>query len=80
MFDERTDSGRLRKHCEDALFATLRDARYSIFRLLQDGSAGRIDSIETHSDTALTNYVFVPPAEVDAFRGIFSVSERSAPA
>ena len=46
----------------------------------QDESVSELADIATHSDLALTNYAFVPAAQVETFRNLFTVRTQSAAA
>jgi FkbM family methyltransferase len=80
VFDETTDNGQFRKRRQDELLGKLRALGYSAFRMMQDETVVELAAIETHASLALTNYAFVPPAEVDAFRRLFRVTQQSAAA
>ena len=80
VFDEATDNGQFRKRRQDDLLAALRALGYTVFRMMQDESIVELAAIETHASLALTNYAFVPLAEVEAFRRLFKVTQQSAAA
>ena len=80
VFDESTENGSFRLRRQNALLAHLRSLDYAVFRMMHDESVVELAGIETHSDLALTNYAFVPAAEVDRFRRLFKTVTSSATA
>ena len=80
VFDESTENGRFRRQRQDRLLATLHALGYTVFRMLQDESVAELADITTHADLALTNYAFVPAAQADLFRGLFTPRTQSAAA
>jgi hypothetical protein len=80
VFDAASDNGRFRMQRQELLVATMRGLGYRLFRMLADESVVELGAIETHADLSLSNYAFVPPAEQEAFRSLFTVSVQSAPA
>lgn len=73
VFDDATENGAFRTQRQNALRAHLHALGYVLFRMMRDDTVVELARIETHGDLALTNYAFVPMAEVDAFRRLFSV-------
>ena len=53
----------------DALLEFMRRFEYRLFRLLPTGEVVSLDTIEPHSDRALTNYAFVPPHAIAFWTG-----------
>jgi FkbM family methyltransferase len=80
VFDESTENGQFRKQRQNRLLAILRALGYVVFRMQQDESVAELADIATHADLALTNYAFVPAAQVETFRTLFTVRTQSAAA
>jgi FkbM family methyltransferase len=81
VFDEQSDVGQFRKRRQERLLEILKPMGYSLFRLLYDGSAVELSAIRVHRDISLSNYLLVPPADLNNFRQLFplvtqSVAER----
>jgi FkbM family methyltransferase len=57
--NEADERWAFRKPRQDALLDLMQSAGYRMFRLLTTGGVTPLDSIEPHSDLALTNYAFV---------------------
>jgi FkbM family methyltransferase len=71
LFSEDGPKGRFRKPRQEALLAFMRQAGYSLYRVLPDATTVPLRDIEVHRDPELTNYVFAPleaRAIVDGFR------------
>jgi hypothetical protein len=60
--------------------AILRALGFVVFRMHQDESIAELADIATHADLALTNYAFVPAAQVERFRALFTLKTQSAAA
>ena len=60
LFSEDGPKGRFRKPRQDALLAFMRQAGYSLYRILPDATALPLRDIEVHRDPELTNYIFAP--------------------
>ena len=60
VYNENEKIGKFRKERQDRLFSFLRKYNYEFYRITSEGHMTTIDSIETHSDLSLTNYIFVP--------------------
>jgi hypothetical protein len=58
---------RLRR--QTALRQRLSGLGYTIFRMHVDATAEEVDGFGVHADMTLANYVFVPRAELERFRG-----------
>jgi FkbM family methyltransferase len=67
VFDATADVGRLRLRRQSELRDLLQAHGYRIFRMHLDESISDIDDFGIHADLALTNYLFVPMRDVDAF-------------
>jgi FkbM family methyltransferase len=63
VYEESTAVGRFRRGRSDEVVSLMRDLNYRIARLAPDGRQVPLNEIETHSDLALTNYLFVPGGE-----------------
>jgi FkbM family methyltransferase len=59
VYDESTDVGAFRKRRQDELEEIIREEGYIIHRILRSGEIVRIESIGTHSDLSLCEYLFV---------------------
>jgi FkbM family methyltransferase len=60
LFSDDGPKGRFRKPRQDALLAFMRQAGYSLYRILPDATAVPLREIEVHRDPDLTNYIFTP--------------------
>jgi len=60
LFSEDGPKGRFRKPRQEALLAFMRQAGYTLYRLLTDATAVPLRDIEVHRDPDLTNYIFAP--------------------
>jgi FkbM family methyltransferase len=73
VFDQHSDMGRFRLRRQTQLQALLAEAGYAIFRIYFDTTVEALDEFGIHADMTRSNYVFVPRAELAAFRGLFEV-------
>jgi FkbM family methyltransferase len=60
LFSVDGPKGRFRKPRQEALLAFMRQAGYSLYRVLPDATAVPLHDIEVHRDPELTNYLFAP--------------------
>lgn len=60
LFSDDGPKGRFRKPRQEALLAFMRQAGYSLYRILPDATAVPLPEIEVHRDPDLTNYIFTP--------------------
>lgn len=63
VYDENSQVGQFRRKRSDELVSLVLSMNYRIFRIDADGCQTPLDSIETHGNMALTNYLFVPGEE-----------------
>ena len=63
--DETTTRGRFRKKRQTQLEKALNYFEYKIYRICKNGSFISLDTIETHSDVTLSNYVFSHKNQID---------------
>lgn len=75
IFNEMTQVGSFRKKRQTIFESAIKENGYKIFRVQQNGGIVAIDSIETHSDLSLCNYVFVPETEINQFCTLFERKE-----
>ena len=77
IFNESDPRWAFRKPRQDELLGRMHGAGYTLFRLLENGGAVRLDTIEPHTSRALTNYAFVPSDAVPAFARALDVSSAA---
>jgi FkbM family methyltransferase len=75
IFGENDPRWAFRKPRQDEFLGLMHGAGYTLFRLLENGGAVRLDTIEPHGSRALTNYAFVPFDAAPAFARAFGVSD-----
>jgi len=79
IFDEQSELGRFRAPRQAQLSGLLQELGYVIFRIHVDETIEQLpDFGGPHSDMTLSNYIFVPRAEVPAFRRTFGASSPEA--
>jgi FkbM family methyltransferase len=78
VFDEHSDMGRFRLRRQTILRDLLHDLGYLIFRIYVDDTVEELNDFGLHADMTRSNYVFVPRAEVNAFRRRFAVTRAPA--
>ena len=61
------------------LQALLDDLGYAIFRIYFDTTIEPLDQFGIHADMTRSNYVFVPRAELAAFRRLFETRSAATP-
>jgi FkbM family methyltransferase len=76
VWDEHSEMGRFRLERQTKLQAALAELGYVIFRIHFDATVKRMEEFGIHADMTQSNYVFVPRAELAAFRRLFE--ERGA--
>lgn len=78
VFDAETELGRFRAPRQAALRDLLGDLGYAIFRIYVDGTVEALSDFGgVHSDMTLSNYIFVPRADVSEFTQQFPASTRA---
>jgi hypothetical protein len=80
VWDEHSEMGRFRLRRQTQLQALLAESGYAIFRIYFDTTVEELDKFGVHADMTRSNYVFVPRAELAAFRGLFDVRPAAAQA
>ena len=76
VWDEHSEMGRFRLERQTRLQAVLAELGYVIFRIYFDATVEHVEEFGIHADMTRSNYVFVPRAELAAFRRLFE--ERGA--
>lgn len=71
VIDAESPTGRFRLARQQDLLDLVRRLGYTVFRIYENGTTERITEIAAHADVALSNYIFVPEGELDAFRRDF---------
>jgi FkbM family methyltransferase len=66
VYDENSAIGNMRRNRIDRVVEFVCTAGYKIVRLLPDGRAVPLESIDTHSNLQLCEYLFVPEESVEA--------------
>ena len=80
VWDEQSEMGRFRLERQVRLQAVLAELDYVIFRIHFDATVERLDEFGIHADMTRSNYVFVPRAELAAFRRLFETKNTAAAA
>jgi len=80
VYDAASENGRFRLHRQSLLRDLVRGLGYAIFRVHGDASVEELEEFGTHGELSLSNYVFVPRRDADAFVERFApaLSRRSA--
>jgi hypothetical protein len=71
--------GRFRLERQTRLQAVLAELGYVIFRIYFDATVERLENFGIHADMTRSNYVFVPRAELAAFRRLFEERRAATP-
>jgi FkbM family methyltransferase len=66
VYEEESTIGKTRRDRTNRMLDLISVTSYKIFRLLHNGKAVSLDTIETHSDLELCEYLFVPEELSDA--------------
>lgn len=61
IYDENSEIGSFRKIRQNSLEKILKEAGYLVARIYRDGKISILNTIETHSDLSLVDYIFIPP-------------------
>jgi FkbM family methyltransferase len=79
VWDEHSEMGRFRLERQTRLQAVLAELGYVIFRIYFDATVERLENFGIHADMTRSNYVFVPRAELAAFRRLFEERRAATP-
>lgn len=66
LFSEADPKCAFRKPRQERLIATMRDAGYCMFRVVENGTVEPVGAIDIHDDMRLTNYLFAPIEDASA--------------
>lgn len=79
VWDEHSEMGRFRLERQTHLQTVLAELGYFIFRIHFDTTVERLNEFGIHADMTQSNYVFVPRAELAAFRRLFEERSSATP-
>lgn len=76
IYDEDSTIGEMRRERTDKVIELVKSLEYRIFRLLHNGNIVALESIDTHSDLSLCEYLFVPEEFSETFRKYLKVANQ----